>query len=373
MEFMGILDIFKKAADSEKPLSQMEKEILKFWNKKTTDFEIPDYYVQTEFGRNAEPVRKRLIKDGYLEIAGVQTAVSLKTIPELKAFLKEKSLSAGGTKAELTRRILDSFPETELKRLFPVSRYQVTGKGTKALNELIIEKQREAHFASNINDCFTQENYVAGDENYRLLYSKMIAWVVEHYEEDGSNTSKRQHATLEILMRDPAWDLYQLSSHGVTCAFCAPREGRVYSRSGTDPIFPPLALAFQKIDPDGPDVLWNTLLVTHPDTVHCIFPWTPAGRTQEELARIRRFSSLKTNPLSHDPRTPEQKEAYEKAGAGREAYQRSYELFEHCSKLGIEEFPKTFQTFDKHRRADSEKYQNWMRAYSDALRSRRKK
>ena len=363
---MGIFDIFKKPAASENPLSQLEKEILRFWNKRETDYEIPDYYDQSEFGRNVEPVRKRLLKDGYLEIAGIQTAVSLKTLPELKAFLKEKGLSASGTKAVLIQRILDSFPEAELKKLFPVSRYQATEKGAKILDELVIAKARKDQMPSNINDCFTQENYAAGDEHYRTLYSKMIAWVVEHYEEDGSITSNNQKYVLETLMRDPTRDLYILLKSAPCCPICAPLEGRVYSRSGTDTIFPPLALAFQKIDPDGPDVLWNTLLLPHPGAIACITPWTPAGRTREELDEIKRFSSLKTNPLSRAPRTPGQIEAYEKAKAGREAFQRSLDLYDRCSELGIEGFPKTFKTFDKHRRANSEKYLAWMQAYSKA-------
>ena len=41
-----------------------------------------------------------------------------------------------------------------------------------------------------------------------------------------------------------------------------------------------------------------------------------------------------------------------------------YDLFFKMSSAGIEKFPKTYQTFEKHALANSEKYQEWMRQYS---------
>ncbi|WP_297233980.1 hypothetical protein [uncultured Flavonifractor sp.] len=192
----------------------------------------------------------------------------------------------------------------------------------------------------------------------------MKEWVARYFVDNGSRTSERQKAVLHVILSNPNQDLYQLSSHGTTCAFCAPREGRVYSRSGTDPDFPPLAMAFQKIEKDGPDVLWNTYLVPHPNTLHTLFPWTPCGRSEEEIEAIKRFSSLTTNPLSIDPRTEEQKNRYRKKLISRKKWLRRYHLFERCSNMGIDKFPKTYKTFEKHAISNSEKYQEWMRQYS---------
>lgn len=200
--------------------------------------------------------------------------------------------------------------------------------------------------------------------DYELFVEKVKIWEEKYFIDNGSRTSERQKATLQILLMDPTHDLYQLSSIGTGCPFCAPREGRVYSRSGKDPDFPPLAIAFQKIDKDGPDVLWNTYLVTHPNTLHSICPWTPATRTNEEIAEIKRFSSLITNPLTNDPRTAKTIQAVKKKETGRKKWLRSYKLFENCRVLEIDKFPKTFQTFQKHKLENSEKYQAWMRQYS---------
>jgi hypothetical protein len=63
--------------------------------------------------------------------------------------------------------------------------------------------------------------------------------------------------------------LYQIVKIGSTCPLCAVYEGRVYSKSGTDPHYPPLARAFGKIDPAGSDDLSNTFLNIHPN---CLVP-----------------------------------------------------------------------------------------------------
>lgn len=207
--------------------------------------------------------------------------------------------------------------------------------------------------------------------DYELLIEKMKFWKKHHFIDNGSRTSEHQKLIFDLILKYPEYDLYKMSSHGTTCAFCAAREGRVYSRSGKDPDFPSLAIAFQKIDKSGPDVLWNTYLIPHPNCIHSFVVWTPAGHSDSELKEIKRFSSIKLNPLSRDPRTLKQKEAYDKKEAGRKKWLRSYKLFEKCSACGIEKFPKTFNTFHKHQLSNSEKYQEWMRQYS-ALKSRPK-
>lgn len=94
-------------------------------------------------------------------------------------------------------------------------------------------------------------------------------WSLHTYCTMASRTTSRQAEVLAVLTADQEHDLYMISSHGTTCALCAPYEGRVYSRSGTDPDFPPLAAAFGKMDPAGPDTLVNTWLNIHPN---CLVP-----------------------------------------------------------------------------------------------------
>lgn len=191
-------------------------------------------------------------------------------------------------------------------------------------------------------------------------------WSLHTYCTMASRTTRRQAEVLSVLTRDPEHDLYRISSHGTTCALCAPYEGRVYSKSGTDPDFPPLADAFGKMDPAGPDTLANTWLNIHPSCLHIITPWTAAGRTEEEIEEIKRFSSPKTNPYSRDPRTEKQIEAYRKKERSRARWLRDYRQWERYRVTLGNKVPKTFETFLKHKRAGDDKYRRWEGEYRRA-------
>jgi len=145
-------------------------------------------------------------------------------------------------------------------------------------------------------------------------------WSLYNYCNMVCRTTSRQAEITALLTQDPEWDLYKVTAHAGSCGLCAPLEGRVYSKSGTDPDFPPLASAFGKIDPDGPNDLSNTYLNIHPNCRHQLVRWTPMGRSEEELEKIKEFSSFKTNPPTRDPRTKEQIEKYRKKEAGRRRF-----------------------------------------------------
>ena len=55
--------------------------------------------------------------------------------------------------------------------------------------------------------------------------------------------------------------------------------------------------------------------------------------------------------------------ADEKIVEGRRKWLKNYNMFLSMQKAGIEKFPKTFQTFEKHRIAQSNQYQKWISQY----------
>lgn len=191
-------------------------------------------------------------------------------------------------------------------------------------------------------------------------------WSLHTYCTMAARTARRQAEVSAVLTADLAQDLYQISSHGTTCSICAPLEGRVYSKSGTDPVFPPLTLAFGKVDPVGPDTLANTYLNIHPNCLHVLVPWTPAGRTEEEIQKIRDFSDPRKNPLTHDPRTQKQIEAYRRKETARRRWLASYRQWERYRMTLGDRVPKTFQTFLKHKSADDGKFKAWENLYRTA-------
>ncbi len=193
-------------------------------------------------------------------------------------------------------------------------------------------------------------------------------WSLHTYASMVTRTTSRQAEVLAVLTADPEHDLYKISSHGTTCALCAPYEGRVYSKSGTDPDFPPLAAAFGKVDPAGPDDLSNTWLNIHPSCLHVLMPWTPAGRSEKEIQEIKDFSNPHKNPFTVDPRTKQQIEAYRDKEKARAKWLDSYRQYERYRVTIPDHTPKTFNTFLKHKLADDDKYQKWMKLYREANR-----
>ncbi len=126
-------------------LSYLDAEALRFWSKKSSDFQVPAYYSESTFGRNVEPARERLLKGGYLSFGDDRQRIALKKVPELKAILADRELKVSGNKKELVQRILDNFDEDEIEELFPVRPYMLTEKGEQALVPYEIIRESEAH------------------------------------------------------------------------------------------------------------------------------------------------------------------------------------------------------------------------------------
>lgn len=191
-------------------------------------------------------------------------------------------------------------------------------------------------------------------------------WSLHTYGSMVARTTSRQAEVLAVLTADPENDLYQISSHGTTCKVCAPFEGRVYSRSGTNPDFPPLAIAFGKVDPAGTNDLSNTYLNIHPSCLHALMPWTPVGLTDEEIQKAKDFSSIEKNPLSIDPRTEKQIKAYRDKERARAKWLQNYKQWERYKVILGNKVPKTFDTFLKHKMAGDDKFRAWEKEYRAA-------
>ena len=191
-------------------------------------------------------------------------------------------------------------------------------------------------------------------------------WSLHTYGSMVSRTTSRQAEVLSVLTADPEQDLYRIARTGTTCALCAPYEGRVYSKSGTNPDYPPLSDAFGKQDPNGPDTLTNTWLNIHPNCRHSLQSYTEAGRSAEEVQQIKDFSNPAKNPYSRDPRSQKQIEAYRAKEQARAKWLREYRAWESYRLTLGDKVPKTFATFQKHKSADDDKWKTWQKLYREA-------
>lgn len=191
-------------------------------------------------------------------------------------------------------------------------------------------------------------------------------WRLHTYASMVTRTTARQAEVLSVITRDPEQDLYTILGTDDPCGLCAPFQRRVYSKSGKDKRFPPLSDAFGKVDSDGPNDLSNTWLNIHPNCRCAVVPWTAAGRTNAEIRKIERFSNPQLNPYSVDPRSKKVIEAYRRKEAGRRKWLDAYDQWQRYRVTIPEKAPKTFQTFQRHKLADDEKYRSWVMEYRKA-------
>lgn len=232
------------------------------------------------------------------------------------------------------------------------------------LRGIIVDTKKEAHKV--------ELNISRQDELFKQLYRGEIQkrglvaftdksgkhWTMHSYSDMLMRTTGRMTHNYGILYTYEHIDLYKISEHRTTCKLCAPFEGRVYSRSGTHPIYPPLASAFGKINKNGPNTLSNTYLNIHPNCLHTLIPFKEEGKSKSQIEAIRSKSSFETNPIEKDIRTEAEIKQYRKKEDGRA---KLNEAFKEYQKLRLinPNTPKTFQTFLNHKIKNDNIYKSY--------------
>lgn len=187
-------------------------------------------------------------------------------------------------------------------------------------------------------------------------------WSLQAYGNMAVRTTARQAQVAALLTADDH-DLWQIVKIGSTCPVCAALEGRVYSKSGTDPDYPPLSLAFGKVDPDGPDDLANTYLNIHPNCMHSFIKYTTIGKTEKQIQKDKDFSDPEKNPLDRDPRTKKQIKAYREKERERQRYLRDVRQHkEYRAVLGAD-VPRDFTEFREMKYNGGEKWKELQKLY----------
>ncbi|WP_333648020.1 phage minor capsid protein [Lacrimispora sp.] len=170
-------------------------------------------------------------------------------------------------------------------------------------------------------------------------------WGLQDYCNMATRATARQAEVSAVLTADPDHDLYRIVKIGSTCPICAPLEGRVYSRSGTNPDYPPLASAFGKIDPNGSDDLSNTYLNIHPNCLHALVKYTTIGKSEAQIQKDKDFSSFEKNPVTVDPRSKKQIAAYKEKIRNRQRLLNDYKQHERYRAVLGNDVPKSFEKF----------------------------
>jgi hypothetical protein len=188
-------------------------------------------------------------------------------------------------------------------------------------------------------------------------------WGLQDYCNMATRATARQAEVSAILTADPDHDLYRIVKLGSTCPICAPLEGRVYSRSGTNPDYPPLASAFGKIDPNGSNDLSNTYLNIHPNCLHALVKYTTIGKSDAQIQKDKDFSNFKKNPATEDPRSKKQIAAYKEKIRNRQKLLSDYKQHERYRAILGSDVPKSFEKFRELKYNDGEGWKSAQALY----------
>ena len=141
-----------------------------------------------------------------------------------------------------------------------VKNQQLIKKSEKSLDKTDVAKQEILNIGIEMRKHGVSAFVDKGGKRWSLLsYCSMTA----------RTTSTESNNAGEVF-GDEEHDLYYIVPHGGSCPLCAKYEGKIYSRSGKDKRYPPLASVFKKIDHNGSDDLDNTYMSIHPNCRHKI-------------------------------------------------------------------------------------------------------
>ena len=293
--------------------------------------------------------RSEAAANGYANAAGL-TATQMGIVEQLSNNLLGDIVEASTT------------AQKTIEKVFQVGRQQEGALRNTAL-QAVAEQQASGYGTGKAAVSMAQELERNGVTSF--VDKEGRKWSLQDYCNMATRATARQAEISAILTADPEHDLYKIVKIGSTCPICAPLEGRVYSRSGTNPDYPALAKAFGKIDPSGPDELSNTYLNIHPNCLHSLVKYTTIGKSAEQIQKDKNFSSVEKNPLSRDPRTKKQIAAYREKEKNRQRLLRDMKQHKEYRSILGNDIPKDFAKFRELKYNNAEKWDKIHILYQD--------
>lgn len=285
--------------------------------------------------------RSEAAANGYRNAAGL-TSIQLGVVQQLSNNLLGEIMEASAT------------AQKSIEEAFLVGRQEAGKLREEALKAVASEKA--AGYGAR-RAASSMVNHLENEGITAFIDKRGRKWNLQDYCNMAARTTARQAEVAAILTADPDHDLYKIVKIGSTCPVCAPLEGRIYSWSGTNPDYPPLSAAFGKIDPGGGDDLSNTYLNIHPNCLHSMVKYTTIGKTEEQIQKDKDFSSFKKNPVTVDPRTKKQIEAYKEKVRNRQRLLRDMKQHQEYRRVLGNGVPKDFDKFRELKYNKSEAFE----------------
>lgn len=226
------------------------------------------------------------------------------------------------------RRINDAFRKAQLEQIIEKQTTGQTVKRASASLKEKIEDQGIGAFTDTMGRVWQMDRY--------------CEMVVRSVTREATNTGLLTQ--LQLL----GYDLVKMSSHRSPCPICAPLEGRVYSITGKTEGYPKLDKAF------------GEYANVHPNCKHVLVPYIP--ELDPNADKVKAFSN---RSFSDDPRSAEEKKAYEQAQKRKAKIRATKKQWEqYKARLG-DKVP-SLSTFRKLKERDDAKYKELQKLFREA-------
>ncbi len=323
------------------------QEILKSMQTKSFKY-IPKMIVEQFY------IGKRIgAKQGYANAQSIISDIGMREIQELVRQMETRVTAMSLTaQSEIINLINDAIVigrmnDDTYRRagIRGVIKSKAIGGSTRKAREYIVDYLKE-HGITGFRD--------KTGKRWRLgTYANMVV-----------RTTASQSTNLGAIERivEEGGDLVKMSHHYGSCPICAPLQDRVYSISGKNPNYPPLAWAFSKIDKNGSDTLDNSWLTIHPNCRHTFYKWTEKGKSNEEIKAMQDKSSFTKNPPKiKNVQSEKEYSEYKQKLQGERKFHQAEQEWHKWKENG---FDTKFWTFLKHKMANDDKYKAWRQIYN---------
>jgi len=331
-------------------LNDNEIFLLHYLRDRKTEWKI-DKPVKDLFKNYSETFSK-LKQNGYLKDDNHTYFLERMNIPELKKILKSLSLSVSGNKKDLIEKIIAHTTETERSEICPDLYYVLTEKAliineeyvakTKSKNVALKESMYQEISAGNFTKAsllkasdYAQRPIPPGigvnwnDTEYIATNSQKWLDIINEFDfSDLKNTNQYINLLRKTLYYDSEIENHLYNS---IKKFIIPFEETLNC--------PDLDTFFQRKK-------------YMPSEIHKVFVYLDTKRFNTfQIQNQKFFKDKKYQPLPIGEF---------KVMDSTISLWKEFDEYNMLSKKGISGFPKTYQTFQKHKHNNSEKYKNWI-------------
>lgn len=331
------------------PLTEKEIFFLHYLRNRQIEWKI-DTPVKRLFD-NYQDVLSKLYQCNYLKIDNHSYFLEVMSTTQLKKILRSFQLPVSGKKQDLICRIIEHTTADDRAKICPTLYYVLTAKAIE-----IDEKYKQIKHDENIalKNLMLQKinngQYIEAFLERAKIYSHQI--IPPGIGIDWSDTAKIQKQAADELDKLRQYDFSDLNN---TEHYKELLIKALYYDTIEQNLFSSIRL----------------LVLPDEENLKCpaldIFFQKKKIPTNEIYKVFVYLDTKRFNAFQKDMNTFLKKDLYKLLPAGdfkitdsTISFWRSEEEYTMLSQKAIEDFPKTFQTYEKHKNANSEKYKNWI-------------